>query len=182
MSTNIVRASWPGGFELRGTDGGPPTLVGHFAVFDQWTTIDSVREGKFLERVAPGAFTRTFTEDRARIRVLFQHGKDPQIGDRPIAALTELREDGRGAWYAATLLDGLPPMIVSGLRSGVYGSSFRFTVTAEDFVSRTRASAYNPDALPERTIRSARVFEMGPVTFPAYAGATAGIRSLTDYF
>jgi len=39
-------------------------------------------------------------------------------------------------------------------------------------------SDYNPDALPERTIHEVELFEFGPVTFPAYAGATAGVRSV----
>lgn len=42
------------------------------------------------------------------------------------------------------------------------------------------ASEDNPRALPERTIREAAVSEFGPVTFPAYADATAGLRSITD--
>jgi hypothetical protein len=36
--------------------------------------------------------------------------------------------------------------------------------------------------LKERTVKEARLMEFGPVTFPAYAGATAGVRSLTDDF
>jgi len=31
------------------------------------------------------------------------------------------------------------------------------------------------EALPERTIREAKLYEFGPVTFPTYAGATAGL-------
>jgi len=72
--------------------------------------------------------------------------------------------------------------LVPGLRAGVYGSSFRFQVMKEEFVRDAQQSDYNPDGLPERTITEARVMEFGPVTFPAYAGATAGVRSLTDEF
>ena len=182
MST-IVRAH-PGGFGLaRGGAGALPTLRGHFAVFNQWTNIESVREGKFMERVAPGAFSRTFAEDRAALRVLFQHGKDPQVGDKPLGPIAELGEDERGAFYAVPLLDtAYNRELIPGLRAGVYGSSFRFAVEAEEFQPRVKRSTWNPDALPERTIIRARVYELGPVTFPAYAGATAGIRSLTDRF
>ena len=31
----------PGDFELRDEASGPPTMVGHFAVFNQWTEINS---------------------------------------------------------------------------------------------------------------------------------------------
>jgi len=41
---------------------------------------------------------------------------------------------------------------------------------------------HNPDAIPERTILQTQVFEFGPVTFPAYEGASAGVRSLTDWY
>jgi HK97 family phage prohead protease len=183
MTLDIVRAH-PGGFGLaRGAVGSPPVLRGHFSVYNQWTEINSVTEGRFMERVVRGAFSRTFAENRAAIRCLFQHGKDPQIGDKPLGPITVLREDERGAYYEVPLLDtSYTRDLIPGLRAGLYGASFRFTVTAEDFAPRTRRSTYNPDALPERTIRAARVLEMGPVTWGAYPGATAGIRSLTDDF
>jgi len=78
------------------------------------------------------------------------------------------------------LYDGIPPLVMSGLRDGQYGASFRFSVMDEDFNARARPSDYNPDGLPERTIRQAQVMEFGPVTFPAYPEATAAVRSLTD--
>ena len=53
---------------------------------------------------------------------------------------------------------------------------------AEDFNKRAKASDYNPKGLPERTVRDLHMPEFGPVTFPAYPGATAGMRSLTDRF
>jgi hypothetical protein len=62
------------------------------------------------------------------------------------------------------------------------GASFRFKVMREDFNKKPERSDVNPDGLPERTITEAKVMEFGPVTFPAYEGATAGVRSLTDEF
>src|SRR5262245_44190980 len=80
----------------RSGDGGDgSTLFGHFAVFGQWTEIDSAWEGNFLERVAPGAFARTLAEDS--IRVLFNHGRDPSVGDKVLGAPVTLREDASGA-------------------------------------------------------------------------------------
>lgn len=173
---NLYRASMPGA-EVR-ADGS--TLFGHFAVFNQWTEINDMFEGSFMERIAPGAFRKTITDSRDAMRVLFQHGRDPQVGDKPIAAITDLREDKTGAYYEADLLDSVPPLIVDGLRAGLYGASFRFRVMREDIVEEPDPSAYNPRGLPERTIREAGVQEFGPVTFGAYSAATSGVRSITS--
>jgi HK97 family phage major capsid protein len=175
---NLVRAVFPG-TEIR-EEGTVPRLYGHFAVFNQWTKIDSVFEGTFMERVAPGSFAKTFAENRSRFRITLNHGKDPELGDKPIAVPDVLEEDRAGAYYDSPLLDGVPPLVVAGLRAKQYASSFRFRVIRDDFERKTKASDYNPDALPERTIREIELFEFGPVTYPAYAGATASVRSLTD--
>ena len=50
-------------------------------------------------------------------------------------------------------------------------------MVADDFNPKAARSAYNPQGLPERTVREVHMQEFGPVTFPAYAGATAGMRS-----
>jgi hypothetical protein len=34
----------------------------------------------------------------------------------------------------------------------------------------TQLVEYNPKGMPERTITEAKVFEFGPVTYPAYEG------------
>ena len=139
------------------------------------------RPPKFLERVAPGAFAHTLARDRSRIRVLFQHGRDPTVGSKVLGIPTTLREDEQGGYYEVPLLDtGYNAELLPGLRAGAYGASFRFNVTREHVVQSPEASAYNPAALPERTIQEARVMEFGPVTFPAYQGASAGVRSLTQ--
>lgn len=153
------------------------TLSGHFARFGEWAEIDSRHEGNFLERIAPGAFRKTMAENRNRIRVLLSHGSDPQLGNKPLGTLEELREDEQGGYYSAPLLDGVPELVVSGLRAGLYGASFRFSTMREDFTQRPGKSDSNPRGLPERTLREVRLHELGPTPFPAYAGATAGLRS-----
>jgi HK97 family phage prohead protease len=177
---NLYRASYPS-IELRGeADGRGPQLFGHFAVFDDWTEINSPYEGRFMERVAPGAFSKTIQENGSGIRLLFQHGRDPQLGDKPIGKFTSLREDAKGGYYEADLFDGVPPLVVAGLRAGEYGASFRFNVTREDVADEPGVSSSNPSGIPERTIREAKLHELGPVTWGAYKSATAGVRSITD--
>jgi hypothetical protein len=55
-------------------------------------------------------------------------------------------------------------------------------VMDDAWVDKPARSVYNPSGLPERTIARAKVFEFGPVTFPASPSASAGIRSATDHF
>jgi HK97 family phage prohead protease len=178
---NLVRALDHSSYELRHEGDGPPLLMGYFARFNEWTEIDSLFEGHFMERIAPGAFTESFAE--LTPKVLFQHGKDPQIGDKVLGAPSLLEEDNQGARYEVPLLDtSYVRDLIPGLDAGLYGASFRFAVRQETFDRSPEKSDYNPDAIPERTVVKARVPEFGPVTFPAYAGATAGLRSMTDEF
>jgi HK97 family phage prohead protease len=176
----LVRGVFP--LELRAVEGQMPTLCGHFAVFNRWTEINSAWEGRFMESISPGAFRNTFVNNRKNMRVLFNHGKDPSVGDKVLGPIAELREDDEGAYYEVPLYKGIPELIMEGLRDGQYGASFRFSVMKESMNQTPKESDGNPDGLPERTIQEVRLSEFGPVTFPAYADATAGIRSLTDDF
>ncbi len=179
---NLVRAVMPG-VELRDSKEGIGLLTGEFAVFNQWTEINSAWEGQFLERISPSAFNKTFDENRAGMKVLYDHGHDPQIGNKPLGSISELRATDTGAYYEVPLFDtSYNRDLLPGLKAGVYGASFRFKVMREDFVKAPERGEHNPDGLPERTITEARVMEFGPVTFPAYEGATAGVRSMTDEF
>lgn len=181
----LVRAQ-PSGIEVHddpSTDGRIGTLTGHFSVFDVWYEVDSAWEGHFLERIAPGAFADTFAQDRERMRVTFNHGKDPQLGDKVLGPIAELEEDEHGARYVVPLLDTTYNRdLLPGIKAGLYGSSFRFNVQEEDFVRSPGRSRHNPEGIPERTVTRARVGEFGPVTFPASPSATAALRSLTDLY
>jgi HK97 family phage prohead protease len=164
-------------------DGGLGTMAGHFSVFNTWYQVDSMWEGEFLERVAPGAFTETIAADSADMRVLFDHGFDPQIGNKVLGPIESLAEDKTGPAYEVPLFDtSYNRDLAPGLRAGVYGSSFRFRVQAESWDDEPKPSKANPKGIPERTIERAKVMEFGPVTFPANPAATAGMRSLTDQF
>lgn len=188
-----VRAVAPrlAGVEVRAAsdDDGPAHLTGHFSVFNVWYEIDSYFEGHFLERVAPGAFARTFnaanaSSDPHRIQVLLEHGYDPQVGDKPLGVPEELREDDVGAFYDVRLFDTSAYVrdLLPAFESGVYGSSFRFRVIVDEWNDEPGVSDHNPAGIPERTIREMRVFEFGPTVFPASPTATAGLRSQTDEF
>jgi len=179
-TANLVRGVYPLQMRDDGT-GAMPTLHGHFAVFDEWTEIDSFFEGRFMERLDPASMDRTFAEERDGMRVLFQHGRDPQVGMKPLGPINVLEAQKAGAYYEAPMLDtSYNRDLLPGLRAKQYGASFRFSVLGEKWDRKPPRSKHNPDGLPERTITDASVMEFGPVTFPAYKSATAGVRSLTD--
>lgn len=152
------------------------TLRGYAAVFNTDTVIDSW-EGQFVERIAPGAFKKTLAERADRVKVLFNHGFDPSIGDKPLGKPSVMREDQTGLWVEVPLDNtSYNRDLVASLRSGALdGQSFRFSVMDEEWVQ--------PDngGIPIRTLRAMRLYEFGPVTFPAYEATSAGVRSRPAY-
>lgn len=199
LQIDIVRGLRPG-LTLRAVDDddnndgdAPPTMVGHFSVFNAWYEIDSWFEGRFLENVAPGAFRDTFAAhwdeaDYWRIKAMFDHGFDFQLGDKLLGSTSGirsvLREDKIGAYYEVPLFRGVPDLLVDGIAAGEYGASFRFRVNEEHWVEEPGESEHNPQGLPERTILATSTIEFGPTPFGASLTATAGLRSqsLTDQY
>jgi hypothetical protein len=159
------------------------TLEVRFSTFDSWYEIESWWEGEFLERTVKGAFDQTIKEDRDSIKVLYDHGFDYQIGNKVLGPIDDLREDPDSPVGVVPLFDTMYNReLLPGLEAGVYGSSFRFRVTGETWDDEPGVSDYNPKGLPERTITKVRLFEFGPVTFPANPESTAKLRSLTDLY
>jgi HK97 family phage prohead protease len=179
----VYRASEPASVSVvAGTDNadGPIVVEGRMMPFGEWTEVRSSIEGHFFESFAPGSLTKTIAEQGHRVRALWEHGLDTVLGRQAIADVEEMREEDDGAYFRAALLDGLPTLLVSGIRRGLYGSSIRFRPLKWDRVRSPRRSDMNPDGLEERTIREAYLKEFSITPFPQYAGATAGIRSITD--
>ena len=172
---NLYRAMQGG---LTSEDG--RTLTVRLAPHDQWAEIQSVTEGHFMERFTKTAYRKMLADHLPKI--LFNHGKDPQIGEKPISTTDEAGVDEISPFARGQILDGLPELVVDGLRKGVYGASHRFSVVRESWVDNPLGGAHNPGKLPERTISEAQLFELGPVTWPAYAQASASLRSVTDEY
>lgn len=150
------------------------TLEGYAAVFNNDTLIDSW-EGTFNERIAPGAFTKTLQDRGDKIKVLFNHGFDPSIGDKPLGKPRAMEERSRGLWVEVPLDDtSYNRDLVASLRSGALdGMSFRFSVVREEIDDSAD--------IPLRTLREVKLYEFGPVTFPAYEATTAGVRAREAY-
>ncbi len=169
-------------FELRDNK---TTLHGYLAVFDEWAEVNSRLEGRFMERMQRGAFAKTIRDNRERLRVLFNHGEDPQIGFKPLGTIGKLEEDQRGVTYDVELFDvDYVRALLPALEAGQFGSSFTFRPVKDkrEIDHRPQRSQLNPEGIPEVTVKELNMREFGPCMFPVYAGTTAGLRSMTDEF
>lgn len=160
-----------------------PEMEVRFSVFNSWYEIDSLWEGTFLERVSPGAFKRTINNSGHQVRALFNHGMDPAVGEQVLGPITSLTEESDSPVGIVRLLDtSYNRDLIPGLDAGVYGSSFRFRVVVDEWNDDPGVSTHNPRGIPERTLKEVRLYEFGPVTFPANPLSTAGLRSATDAY
>lgn len=160
-----------------------PVMTVEFSRFDTWYEIDSWWEGRFLERTKKGAFKRTIkSQGAAGVKVLFNHGRDMQIHQKVLGVANVLEERDTSPYMEVPLLDtSYNRDLVPGLEAGAYGSSFMFEVIGESWNREPGQADHNPEGLPERTITEVKLFEAGPVTWPANPDATAGLRSGVDW-
>lgn len=172
--------------ELRDEQASPDSLGKmevRFSKFGQWYEIRSVFEGHFLERVMPGAFTKTIADNRDKMRSLFNHGFDPQIGQKVLGPVIDLREENDSPVMVVDLMNtSYNRDLEPGLRRGLYGSSMRMRVVRDEVDLDPPRSQHNPDGIPERSIYEVSVDEAGPVTFAANPGSTSAMRSGTDAY
>lgn len=171
MSDNPTTLERSVPFELRSADGDGLTLAGYAAVFNSPTRIDSW-EGHFDETIARGAFSKTINA-RERVVVQFDHGKHPFFGSLPLGRIEQMREDDHGLYVEVRLSDNwFTQPIRDAIRDeAVTGMSFRFSVPEGGDEWRQGAE------VQERTIREVKLYELGPVVFPAYADTSVGVRS-----
>ena len=153
--------------ELR-AEGDKKVASGYAAVFNKL----SQNMGGFVERVAPGAFTKTLQEQD--IRGLFNHEPSAVLG-RNIADTLRLSEDGTGLTYELDLPDTTVGRDVAELlaRGDVSGSSFGFRVIEDEW-------GETEDGFPLRTLKQVSLRDVGPVTFPAYTDSSSALRSLAE--
>lgn len=157
-------------------DGGP-MLVGYAAVF--YDPADAGTEyrlwGDVYERILPGAFDRAVKEDD--VRALFNHEASIILG-RNKAGTLRLFVDAKGLRYEADPPDTEQARaVIEAIRRGdVSGSSFGFLPDKTRFLEEQRDGKMV--TVVER--EAVELFDVSPVTFPAYASASSGLRSAGD--
>ncbi len=188
-------------FSVRADESDGMTLDGWGAVFNRETVIDSW-EGRFREKIAPGAMKRSFRETPPKIQ--FDHGRHPTIGSIPIAKLERVAEETDpvfapegGAHIVGRFLDHpIVDLVRQAIEAeAINGMSFRFGVVQESWetadgrairddqallIELSRSLDLPDDELPVRTLRQVKVPEMGPVVWPAYAETSVSARSHID--
>lgn len=123
----------------------------------------------FQETIAPGAFDSVMGDD---VRALFNHDPNHILG-RTVSSTLRISLDDVGLIYEVDLPDtSLAETVACAVERGdVTQSSFAFIVNEATWTERE-------DGTWLRTITSLkRLYDVSPVTYPAYPDATVGLRS-----
>ena len=158
--------------ELRAAESdGKKVIEGHAAVFDSWSeTLGGFFP--FKEKVRAGAFAKSIGTDD--IRALFNHDANHVLG-RNKAGTLDLAEDGAGLFVRI-----YPPdtqwardLQTSIARGDITQMSFGFIVEKDEWSSQ--------DGADTRELVEVKLFDVSPVTFPAYTQTDVGVRAHERY-
>lgn len=171
MKTDIERRSFTlDEIRVEKREDGSAKIVGHAAVFNQL----SEDLGGFREQIAPGAFADALADD---VRALFNHNPDYVLG-RNLSKTLRMVEDSRGL---AIEID--PPdtqvardLMVSMARGDITQMSFGFSVRPNG-----QNWAKDDEGRVIRTLTKVRLFDVSPVTYPAYPQTDVAVRSFSEY-
>jgi HK97 family phage prohead protease len=178
-----------------GDDAPPrPRIVGHASVFDQWTTLYEGKYWTWREVVRPGAYAACIKE-KADVRALFNHDANYVLG-RTTSGTLALREDETGLMTECDPPDSptirdlvLAPIArgdVTGMSIGFSVRSGEKTVTTEsddgttvidDGGQRITLRRDGDRLIEEREVLAADLYDVSPVTFPAFDGTDVALRS-----
>lgn len=144
----------------------PTKIAGHAAKFDSL----SEDLGGFRERIAPGAFAKTIQS--GDIRALWNHDANIVLGRNKSGTL-RLLEDSAGLAYECDVPDTqlVRDMVISPIARGdVNQCSFGFYTIADKWAK--------VDGEWIRTLLECEVFDVSPVTYPAYNSTDVAVRAL----
>lgn len=138
------------------------TIVGYAAVFN---SLSQVLWG-FRERIAPGAFADALGDD---VRALWNHDTGIVLG-RTKSGTLRLHEDEVGLRIEVDPPASAAAYLESIKRGDVDQMSFGFNTLDDEWDE-------GDDGQIIRTLRKVKLFEVSPVTFPAYTATSVGVRS-----
>lgn len=164
------------GVEIRAD--GQREISGYASVFNIEAEIDGWFGG-WREEVAPGAYAKTIQEHD--IRALWNHNTDVVLGRnraKPSPTL-DLMEDSHGLRAVIHPPDNNwgQPVWDAIERGDVTGMSIAFRAIKYEWQRAPKGS----NELDKRIIREAQLFEVSPVTFPAFEATSVSARSMADW-
>lgn len=158
--------------QYRADDGQPQAIEGYAAVF--------YREGEpeteyelapgYVERIMPEAFDAAL-EERHDARALYNHDSDNLLG-RVSSGTLRLEKTAKGLRYSIPYdpEDTDHKRVLAKIKRGdLQGSSFAF-----DYVDKEWIKEGDREVLE---VRSVKLYDCGPVTFPAYRDTSVNVRS-----
>ena len=158
----------PAEFRIQQAENEPLKIIGYAARFNEL----SEEMWGMREKIAPGAFTEAI--GKSDVRALWNHDPNYVLGRTKNGTL-QIREDEQGLFYEVTPPDAqwARDLVESIKRGDVDQSSFAFTVEAQEWDERS-------DPITRTIVKVRELFDVSPVTYPAYPTATSGVRSLKD--
>lgn len=141
-------------------------IAGHAAKFD----LLSEDLGGFRERIAPGAFAKSIQS--ADVRALWNHDANIVLGRNKSGTL-RLSEDSAGLAFEVDMPDTqlVRDMVLAPIARGdVNQCSFGFYTVSDKWAK--------VDGEWVRTLLECELFDVSPVTYPAYPQTDVAVRSL----
>jgi Escherichia/Staphylococcus phage prohead protease len=163
------------GAEVRAKgDDAKPRLEGYAAVFGEDYVLYDSKYFRMTERIKPGAFSRAL-EEKQDVRGLFNHNADNVLA-RTANGTLRLSQDKKGLPFdldldARTRVAQDVRCFVD--RGDVTGCSFAFTVRKQTW-TETEEDGFTTYL---REIEDVDLYDVGPVTYPAYEGTSVGARA-----
>lgn len=149
-------------------DTGAPTVEGYAAVFNSLSEpLFELDSGRFREKVAPGAFTKTIREQN--VPLLVEHADLPLATTK--AGTLKLWEDEHGLRFSSVLDSSDPDVqrLVPKMRRGdMARCSFGFFPVREAWDEKARPRV--------RTLHEVKLFDVSIVARPAYPATEAKVR------
>lgn len=162
------------GAEVRATKtGDTPGIEGYASVFDEEYVLWDTPSYRVVEIVRPGTFTRALKE-KQDVRCLFNHDANYLLG-RSTAGTLRLKQDSKGLSFTNDMPDTQLGRDVrtSVDRGDLDGCSFAFSVTKQTW----REEQNEGKTISTREIEDVDLYDVGPVTYPAYTGTSVGARA-----
>jgi HK97 family phage prohead protease len=173
---SIERRITPGLVEFRAAEGAgkSPRIAGYAAKFNVRSENMGYGSVKFFEVIEPGAFADVLNDD---VRCLFNHDANLILG-RTLSKTCRIAQDATGLTYECDADEEQSytrDLLRSLQRKDVTQSSFAFAIARDG-----QRWVEEGDTITRYIKKVTRLYDVSPVTYPAYPDATSEARSIHE--